>query len=269
MQRGWARRGSAACKRRCRRRAKAIPAADRREMRVGSAFGTDNSGGIAGPDRCSAIRGVIFDLDGVLVATDRLHALAWRRLAEEKGLGVHRDQIRRLAGLGRDRSLEVLLETAGRSYSPSDRAAMAERKNVIFLELAAALNPGDVLPGVVHLLDELRDRGVKTAVASSSRNAPMVLAAVGLADRFAAIVDGNDASSSKPDPELFLLAAERIGIEPRRCLVVEDSLPGIQGARHAGMAVVAVGSAACFSGMCPTLPSLAGVTADGLLRAAG
>lgn len=216
-------------------------------------------------DRERGIDAVIFDLDGVLVATDELHYRAWRRLAKEEGIEFDRAVGPRLRGVGRMESLEVVLEGTAKSYSAERKRRLAERKNALYRELAQGLGPGDVLPGVVGLLDELGARGVKTAVASSSKNARLILERVGLVDRFDAIVDGNDTDRSKPDPALFVLAAERLGVPPSRCMVVEDGLSGIESARRAGMAVVGIGAAGELPGVDRVLPGLADLTVEVLL----
>ena len=216
-------------------------------------------------DRERGIDAVIFDLDGVLVATDELHYQAWKRLAKEEGIEFDRAVGRQLRGVGRMESLEIVLEGTAKSYSAEQKRRLAERKNALYRELAQGSGPGDVLPGVVRLLGELGARGVKIAVASSSKNARLILERVGLVDRFDAIMDGSDTDRSKPDPALFLLAAERLGVPPSRCLVVEDGLSGIEGARRAGMAVVGIGTADGLPGLDRVLPGLADATVEVLL----
>jgi beta-phosphoglucomutase len=217
------------------------------------------------PDRERRIDAVIFDLDGVLVATDELHYRAWKRLAEEEGIEFDRAVGPRLRGVGRMESLEIVLEGTAKSYSAEQKHRLAERKNALYRELAQGLGPGDVLAGVVRLLGELGARGVKVAVASSSKNARLILERTGLAGRFDAIVDGNDTDRSKPDPALFLLAAGRLGVPPSRCLAVEDGLSGLESARRAGMAVVGIGVAGQLPGVDRVLAGLADVTVEMLL----
>jgi beta-phosphoglucomutase len=141
-------------------------------------------------------------------------------------------------------SLEIILEKAGRSYTADEKQEMAGRKNNYYRQLLESLSPANILPGVMGLLDGLRQEGVRIAVGSSSRNTPVIMGKIGLARAFDAVADGNEIVNSKPDPEVFLLAAQKLVVEPARCLVVEDALSGVAAARAAGMRVAAVGSAA-------------------------
>lgn len=213
------------------------------------------------------IAAVIFDLDGVIVSTDECHYRAWQRLADEQGIPFNRDINQRLRGVGRMQSLEIMLERAARSYSDQEKLHLAERKNGYYLELIRELTPADLLPGVTNLLADLKSRGVKIATASSSKNAPSILARIGLAGRFDATVDGNDITRSKPDPEVFLLAAQRLGVPAERCLVVEDAEAGIEAALAGGMRSLGVGQAARSSLATITAPDLNHITADEMLRA--
>jgi beta-phosphoglucomutase len=213
------------------------------------------------------IRGVIFDLDGVLVTTDELHYRAWKELADAEGIYFDRRINDRLRGVSRMESLGILLERSPRAYSEEEKAALAERKNARYRELLQSLTPADVLPGVREVLGGLRTRGVRTAVASSSRNAAAILERTGLAGAFDAAVDGNDIRHSKPHPEVFLLAAGRLGLAPAECLVVEDAMAGIEAGRRAGMAVFGIGTPETLPGIRNLATDLAHVTVDELLRA--
>jgi len=192
----------------------------------------------------NGIKAVIFDLDGVIVSTDEYHYRAWKRLADEEGIHFDRAINERCRGVSRMDSLEILLERAGREYTDEEKRELAERKNGYYREfLRDSLGPGDILPGVTELLDELKSRGVKVAVASSSKNAPMILERIAMADRFDACADGNDITRSKPDPQVFLLAAERLRVAPENCLVVEDAEAGVEAALAGGMKALGVGYA--------------------------
>ena len=191
-----------------------------------------------------SIQGVIFDLDGVIVSTDDYHYRAWKRLADEEGIPFDRRINRRLRGVGRMESLEIILENADRTYSDEEKQALADRKNGYYRESLDDLGPDDLLPGAMAVMKELRERGVKIAVASSSRNTPTILERIGLTDFFDAKADGNDIERSKPDPEVFQVAAERLGLEPDVCLVVEDADAGVEAAKRGGMKALAVGAAA-------------------------
>jgi beta-phosphoglucomutase len=212
-----------------------------------------------------AVRAVIFDLDGVLVSTDEFHYRAWQRLADEEGIAFDRRANRRLRGVGRMESLEIMLERSPRPYAPEEKAALAERKNRYYRESLEALAPGDVLPGVREVLRALKARGVKVAVASSSRNAPEILRRTGLADVADATADGNDITHSKPDPEVFLVAAARLGLAPAECLVVEDAASGVEAAAAAGMRSLAIGAAAGHPQADRSADDLASITVDEML----
>jgi beta-phosphoglucomutase len=211
------------------------------------------------------IRGVVFDLDGVLVTTDELHYQSWKQLAEDEGIYFDRPINQRLRGVNRMASLDIILERAERRYSPDEKAALAERKNQHYRARLAALTPAALLPGALEILAELRRRGVRTAIASSSRNTPLILERVGLAQALDAVADGNDVRHSKPDPEVFLLAAARLGLPPHECVVIEDAVAGVEGARRAGMAVYGIGTPESLPGVMPVARDLAAVDVDQLL----
>ena len=187
------------------------------------------------------IRGVIFDLDGVLVTTDEFHYQGWARLAREEGIPFDRDINQRLRGVSRMDSLAIMLEKADRTYTEEEKLAMAERKNAYYRDSLKNLSPDDALPGAREMLKALRERGIKIGIGSSSKNTPLIMERVDLTKDVDAVADGNDIFRSKPDPEVFLLAAERLGLKPTECLVVEDASAGIEAGRRAGMAVFAIG----------------------------
>jgi beta-phosphoglucomutase len=211
------------------------------------------------------LRAVIFDLDGVLVSTDEFHYLAWQRLADEEGIPFSREVNHRLRGVGRVESLEILLERSPRTYTPEQKTALADRKNAYYRESLKALTPRDVLPGAREILRGLKARGAKVAVASSSRNAPEILRRTGLGDGLDTTADGNDITRSKPDPQVFLVAASRLSIEPAACLVVEDAASGIEAAVAAGMRSLALGAAAGHPQADRSTESLATITAEAML----
>jgi beta-phosphoglucomutase len=189
-------------------------------------------------------KAVIFDLDGVIVCTDECHYMGWKQLADEEGIYFDREINMRQRGVSRMESLDVLLEKSGKSYSDEEKKLMAERKNGYYREFIRELAPKDILPGVLDFTESLKQKGIKIAIGSSSKNSPAILKSIGLAEYFDATADGNDITKSKPDPEVFLLAAERLGIPPSECLVVEDADAGVEAALAAGMKVLGVGSAA-------------------------
>jgi beta-phosphoglucomutase len=211
------------------------------------------------------IQAVIFDLDGVIVSTDEQHYRAWQQLADEEGIEFNRQINHRLRGVSRMASLQIILERAVRPYDDDARAKMAARKNDYYRRMLARMSPGAILPGVMGLLEALRGRGIKLAIASSSRNTPYILERIGLDDFFDAVADGNDIEHSKPHPQVFLLAAERLGVAPARCLVVEDARAGVEAGLAGGMKVLGVGDAAGDRRAHATASDLSTLTADDLL----
>lgn len=214
-----------------------------------------------------SIKAVIFDLDGVIVSTDEFHYLAWKELADAEGIPFDRHDNERLRGVSRMESLDIVLEKAGRNYSEEEKLSMAERKNSIYRDLLKNLTPADLLPGVPAVLSGLRDRGIKIAIGSSSKNAGPILRAIGLAETFDAVADGTHITRSKPDPEVFVLAARKIGIAPENCLVVEDANAGVEAGVAAGMRVLAVGSAAGHAAATLSTTDLSRLTMDEILLA--
>ncbi len=211
------------------------------------------------------IRGVIFDLDGVLVTTDEMHFQAWTRLAKEEGIPFSRDVNQRQRGIGRMESLDVLLEKATRAYTLAEKQALAERKNNYYRALLQTLTPADTLPGAREMLAILRERGIRTCVGSASKNAPTILERVALLGAVDKVVDGRDVTRSKPDPECFLICASRMGLPPGDCLVVEDAEAGVEAALAAGMAVLGIGTAERLPKAPRVVEHLAAISADELL----
>lgn len=188
-------------------------------------------------------KAVIFDLDGVIVCTDECHYKGWKKLADEENIYFDREINQRLRGVSRMESLEIVLERAKKSYTAEEKAEMAERKNNYYREYIKGLTPADVLPGVMDFCELLRANGVKLAIGSSSKNTPAILKGIGLDTYFDAVADGNQITKSKPDPEVFLLAAKLVGIDPADCMVVEDAEAGVEAALAGGMDVLGLGNA--------------------------
>jgi beta-phosphoglucomutase len=189
-------------------------------------------------------KAVIFDLDGVIVTTDDCHYQGWKRMADEQGIYFDRSINERLRGVSRMESLAIILENSTNTYSEQEKQKMATRKNDYYRDLIKELTPRDILPGVMEALEALKQKGVKIAIGSSSKNALAILKQVYLEFCFDAVADGNDIKNSKPDPEVFLVAARKLGVKPCDCLVVEDANAGIEAAKSAGMLALGVGSAA-------------------------
>lgn len=215
-------------------------------------------------------QGVIFDLDGVIVSTDEFHFLAWKRLAEREGIYFDREINERLRGISRRQSLEIILEKAAREYGEAEKNRLAEEKNAYYIELInSQLDPTYILPGVMTILPCLKRKKIGIAVGSSSRNALLILRKIGLEDYFDAVVDGNEISRSKPDPEVFLLAAEKLGVPVEDCLVVEDADSGVAAALAAGMSVLGVGSASHNPEATRTVYDLSRISVDDLISLLG
>ncbi len=189
----------------------------------------------------SGIKGVIFDLDGVLLSTDEYHFLAWKKLADRLGIPFDRQKNNFLRGVSRMESLEMILD--GRDFSDEEKAAFAAEKNETYRSLLSEMTPGDVSDDTRKVIADLRSRGIRVAVGSSSKNTKFILERVGLLNDFDAIADGNDITRSKPDPEVFLLAATRLSLDPSECMVVEDAFAGIDSAAAGGFLPVAIGDA--------------------------
>lgn len=189
------------------------------------------------------IEAVIFDLDGVIVSTDECHYRAWKKTADEEGIYFDRKINDRLRGVSRMDSLEIVLERAERLYTDEEKVELAERKNNYYKEYIKKLTKDDILNGVNENLAELKAKGIKVAISSSSKNTPDILKYIGLDNYFDAVSDGNNITKSKPDPEVFLKAADMLGVPYEKCLVVEDADSGIEAGKRAGMYTLAVNNA--------------------------
>jgi kojibiose phosphorylase len=200
---------------------------------------------------------VIFDLDGVITDTSEFHYQGWKRLADEIGIPFDREQNEALRGVSRKDSLRRLLQ--GRSVPDDQFQEMMDRKNRYYLELIHTITPADLLPGVADLLADLKAAGIKIALGSSSKNAPEVLERLGIMDYMEAIADGNNVTQSKPAPDVFLYAAEQLGIPAIHCIVVEDAASGIEAAIRAGMWSVGLGPLERVKDAHLVLPNLEGV----------
>ncbi len=188
------------------------------------------------------IKGIIFDLDGVLVSTDQLHFLAWKKLANELGIFhfTEEDNIRQ-RGVSRMESLQVVLEKSDKSYSEEEKEQLAEKKNDYYKEMLQTLDDQAILKDAKEALLMLRERGIRIGVGSVSKNAPMILEKTGLIEYIDQVSCGLDITKSKPDPEVFLVAANKLGLQYEECMVVEDSQAGIIAAKAANMKTIGVG----------------------------
>lgn len=213
-----------------------------------------------------SIQGVIFDLDGVIVSTDGFHYSAWKQMADREGIYFDETINNRLRGVSRMESLEIILERAEKAYSQEEKEALAQSKNDLYRESLSQLTPGDLLPGVTETLRGLREKGIKLAIGSSSKNTPTILAQIGLGNFFDAVADGNQIQNSKPHPEVFLLAAQLLGLPPTACAVVEDAFAGIDAALAAGMMAIGVGDASRYDRATLTGTTLGDLSVEDLIQ---
>ncbi|NYE06552.1 beta-phosphoglucomutase [Bacillus niacini] len=212
------------------------------------------------------ILAVIFDLDGVIVSTDEFHYQAWKQISNQEKIYFDREINERLRGVSRMESLEIILSHSDKKYSEKDKQLLAQRKNEVYCDLLNKLSPNDILPGVINLLMNLKAKDIKIAIGSSSKNTPFILEQIGLSSSFDAIADGNSIMNSKPDPEVFLLAAGKLGVAPEECAVIEDAQAGIDAAIAAGMKAVGVGTAASCVNAHLKLKDLSNLNIDQLLN---
>ena len=187
------------------------------------------------------LKGCIFDLDGVIVDTAKYHYLAWRRLANELGFDFTEEQNEALKGVSRMASLEILLAAGRMEMSEDEKIILATRKNNWYVDYISQMTPEEILPGSISLLRSLREKGILTAIGSASKNAGMILDRIGLTKMFDTVVDGYKISRAKPDPEVFLRAAEELDLEPEFCVVFEDAIAGVDAALAAGMKCIGIG----------------------------
>jgi len=184
----------------------------------------------------------IFDLDGVIVDTAKYHYLAWKRLANELGFEFTEKDNERLKGVSRMASLEILLSVGGVKIEDEKvKEELATKKNNWYVEYISQMTKDEILPGVEGFLRLLKDNGIKIAIGSASKNTMTILERIGIKDMFDAIVDGTKIAKAKPDPEVFLKAAEELRVMPEDCCVFEDAVAGIEAAKKAGMKVIGVG----------------------------
>lgn len=203
------------------------------------------------------IRAIIFDLDGVICHTDQYHFQAWKQLADRLGIPFDERDNDRLRGVSRMESLNIVLEKSPRAYSAQEKMAFAEEKNAAYKRLLMQMTPADLPEETLSTLQELRARGLLLGIGSSSKNTKLILSQLGLADFFDAVADGTEITHSKPDPEVFLLAAEKLGVSPAEALVVEDADAGIEAAKAGDFFAAGIGPAAMNPGANAALASLA------------
>lgn len=212
----------------------------------------------------SMFQACLFDLDGVIVDTAKYHYIAWRQIADELGFVFTETDNERLKGVSRQRSLDILLEIGGVALDTAEKSRIAEKKNALYLQYVLKMTPDEVLPGAREFVVEARNSGFKTALATASRNAKVILDLLQIAPLFDVVVDGTKVSRTKPDPEVFLICARELGVEPGTCAVFEDAEAGIEAAIAAGMFSVGIGKPAILKQADMVVPGLACLSIDQL-----
>lgn len=190
-------------------------------------------------------KGVLFDLDGVITDTAEYHYLAWKKLADELGITIDREFNEKLKGVSREDSLRLILEHGKREsdFSETEFQQLAKSKNDNYVEMIQAVSPKDVYPGILELLKELKDAGIKISLASASKNGPFLLKQMALTDYFDGIADPAKVAAGKPAPDIFILAAQVVGLDPDECIGIEDAQAGIAAIKACGALPVGVGQA--------------------------
>jgi beta-phosphoglucomutase len=189
-----------------------------------------------------SLKACIFDLDGVIVDTAKYHYLAWKKLAVMLNIGFDEADNERLKGVSRMASLDIILDLGKMKPDDKMKEEYATLKNKWYLDYIGRITPEEILPGSLEFISELKNAGIKTAIGSASKNTPLILERLGIADLFDAIADGNVVKNAKPDPEVFLTAAKMLGVLPKHCVVFEDAVAGVESALNAGMHCVGIGS---------------------------
>ncbi|MFH0733599.1 MAG: beta-phosphoglucomutase [bacterium] len=212
------------------------------------------------------IKGVIFDLDGVLVTTDEYHFKSWQKISAEEGIYFTWEMNNNFRGVGRMECVDILVSKSNKHYSLEEKNNIAIRKNNYFAESLQNLEASVIMPGTIKMLLELRNRGIKIGVGSNSRNAKAIINKLNMLEMFDTITDGFDIKNSKPDPEVFLLAAERLGLKNDECIVVEDAVAGIEAAHAAGMRALGIGTAERLTKAEKVVKDLSEISVDELLN---
>lgn len=189
------------------------------------------------------IKGFIFDLDGVICSTDEFHYEAWKAIADKEGIYFDKEINNQLRGVSRLDSLDIILRKANRIYSKEEKEKLATEKNDIYRQKLCSITPAYLDKKTLETLLNIKRSGYKIAIGSSSKNTKLILEKLDIINLFDAIVDGNDIKKSKPDPEVFLLAAQKLNLKPNECYVIEDAIPGIQAGHDGGFKTIAFGDA--------------------------
>jgi len=215
------------------------------------------------------LRAVVFDLDGVITDSTDHHFRSWQRVAAEEGFGLPEGVSEQIKGLTRRASLEVIIRNQDRQFTEQEKARILERKNQYYQEFVKGITSDDVMPGAKRLIRELKAAGQKLAVASASRNARIILRNLALIDLFDAVVDGNEITKSKPDPEVYLKALDALKVDASAAVAIEDAAAGIAAAKAAGMKCVGIGSSRHLAGADLVVSSIDELSVEGLIELGG
>jgi len=211
-------------------------------------------------------KGLLFDLDGVLVDTAKYHYLAWKQMAEKLGIAFTEQDNERLKGVSRMRSFEIILEIGGVEMTQEEKARCCREKNDVYVEFIRNMPKEELFPGVREFLEDARGKGYRIALGSASKNSGMILSRLEITDLFDAIIDGTKVSKAKPDPEVFLKGTEELGVLPAECIVFEDAVAGIQAAHSGGMVAVGVGLKDRLPEADTVIPGFKGKTVEDIIR---
>ena len=211
-------------------------------------------------------KGLIFDLDGVIVDTAKYHFLAWKKLADELGIDFTEKDNERLKGVSRMASFEIILEIGNRKMSQEEKEECCRKKNDLYVSYIMQLTRSDILPGVDKFIRDARKEGYKIALGSASKNSSLILSRLGIEDYFDAVVDGTKVSKAKPDPEVFTKGAEELRLPYGECIVFEDSTAGIEAAHNGGMKAVGIGSEDILNAADVVIPGFVGIDVGTLIE---
>lgn len=211
-------------------------------------------------------KGLLFDLDGVIVDTAKYHFLAWKQLADELGINFTIEDNERLKGVSRMASFEIILEIGGRTMTQEEKEANCAKKNAIYVDYIKKLDKSEILPGVETFLTDARAKGYKTALGSASKNSRLILERLEITGLFDEIIDGTRVSKAKPDPEVFVKGAESLGLAERDCIVFEDAVAGVQAAHNGCMKAVGVGSPEILREADCVIPGFDGLVIDDIVK---
>ena len=207
-------------------------------------------------------KALLFDLDGVLVDTAKYHYLAWKQIADELGVPFDEEANEAFKGVSRSDCMDMLVDMGGLEMDADEKAAYCDSKNDLFTDFIMRMDADEILPGVREFIEDAKAEGYLIGLGSASKNAPTILAQVGLTGLFDAIVDGTMVSKAKPDPEVFAVGAELLGTPPEQTIVFEDAVAGVDAAHRAGMKAVGISPRPQLGDAELTIPTFAGHTID-------